>query len=158
MGPVALAKRLGIARAEAGRFIDAYLERYHGVRELMDRTLAEARADKAVRTMLGRVRRLPDIDSGNHQRRAYAERIAQNTPIQGMAADLLKLAMVKLAEPVVAGARMVLTVHDELVFEVPEAAIDEAAAKTKATMESAFPLDVPLVVDVGWGRNWAEAH
>ena len=158
MGPVALAKRLGIARAEAGRFIDAYLERYHGVRELMDRTLAEARADKAVRTMLGRVRRLPDIDSGNHQRRAYAERIAQNTPIQGTAADLLKLAMVKLAEPVVAGARMVLTVHDELVFEVPEAAIDEAAAKTKATMESAFPLDVPLVVDVGWGRNWAEAH
>jgi DNA polymerase I len=158
MGPVALGKRLGIARAEAGRFIDAYLERYRGVREMMDRTLAEARADRTVRTMLGRVRRLPDIDSGNHQRRAYAERIAQNTPIQGTAADLLKLAMVKLAEPVVPGARMVLTVHDELVFEVPDAAIDEAAAKTKALMESAFPLDVPLVVDVGWGRNWAEAH
>jgi DNA polymerase-1 len=158
MGPVALAKRLGIPRGEAAGFIDAYLERYRGVRAFMDRTLDEARAQKQVRTLLGRVRRLADIDSPNHQRRAYAERIAQNAPIQGTAADLLKLAMVKLASPVVPGARMVLTVHDELVFEVPERAVEEAAHQTKALMESVYPLDVPLVVDVGWGPSWAEAH
>jgi len=158
MGPVALAKRLGIPRPEASRFIDAYLERYQGVREFMDRTLAQAKERKVVHTVLGRLRKLPDIDSSNHQRRAYAERIAQNTPIQGTAADLLKLAMVRLAQPVVPGARMVLTVHDELVFEVPAALIEEAKVKTKAAMESVYPLDVPLVVDVGTGANWAEAH
>jgi DNA polymerase I len=158
MGAVALGKRLGIPRTEAKGFIDAYFERYAGVRRFMEETLDEARRTKTVRTLLGRRRVLPDLSSSNHARRAYAERIAQNTPIQGTAADLLKLAMVKLAEPLVEGARMVLTVHDELVFEVPEARIEEAASKARAAMESIYPLDVPLRVDVGWGQHWGEAH
>jgi DNA polymerase-1 len=90
-------------------------------------------------------------------RRAYAERIAQNTPIQGTAADILKLAMVRLRDPVVPGARMVLTVHDELDFEVPEERAEEAAAKIREVMQSVVSLDVPLVVDVGWGKSWADA-
>ncbi|MEZ4445818.1 MAG: DNA polymerase [Polyangiaceae bacterium] len=158
MGPVALGKRLSITRNEAKGFIDAYFERYDGVRRFMDETLEEAKRTKGVRTLLGRRRLLPDLLSTNHAKRAYAERIAQNTPIQGTAADLLKLAMVRLREPVVEGARMVMTVHDELVFEVPEERVEEAAAKTKAAMESIVALDVPLVVDVGWGPHWAAAH
>jgi DNA polymerase-1 len=158
MGPVALAKQLGISRNEAKGFIDRYFERYAGVRTFMDTTLARARATRMVRTLLGRRRLLPDLTSSNHMKRAYAERIAGNTPIQGTAADLLKLAMVKLAEPVVPGARMVLTVHDELVFEVPADRIEEAAELTRRTMETVFLLDVPLLVDVGWGRHWGEAH
>ncbi|HHH30258.1 MAG TPA: DNA polymerase I [Polyangiaceae bacterium] len=158
MGPVALGKRLGISRNEAKGFISAYFERYEGVRTFMERTLAEAQKTKSVRTLLGRRRLLPDLTSSNRMKRAYAERIAQNTPIQGTAADLLKLAMVKLRDPVVPGARMVLTVHDELVFEIPEDAIEEAKAKTRQIMESIFELDVPLVVDVGHGANWAAAH
>ncbi|MBW2453181.1 MAG: DNA polymerase I [Deltaproteobacteria bacterium] len=158
MGSVALAKRLGIARKEAKHFIDAYFERYSGVRQFMDQTLAKAKDEQSVHTLLGRRRMLPDLQSSHHGKRAYAERIAQNTPIQGSAADLLKLAMIKLAEPVVPGAKMVLTVHDELVFEVPEERIDEAVQKTKVAMESILELDVPLVVDVGWGEHWAAAH
>jgi DNA polymerase-1 len=158
MGPQALAKRLGISRQEAKGFIDAYFVKYSGVRSFMEDTLKQAHKDKTVRTLLGRRRILPDLTSTNHARRSYAERIAQNTPIQGTAADLLKLAMVRLAEPIVPGARMVLTVHDELVFEVPEDRAEEAAAKTRAAMESIIALDVPLVVDVGFGKNWAQAH
>jgi len=158
MGPFALSKRLGITRAEAKQFIDAYFDKYAGVREFMDSTLAQARSDKTVRTLLSRRRLLSELHSKNHARRSYAERIAQNTPIQGSAADLLKLAMVKLSEPVVPGARMVLTVHDELVFEVPSDRIEEAADATRRAMESIYALDVPLVVDVGWGPHWGAAH
>ncbi len=158
MGPVALSKQIGVSRAEASRFIDAYFEKYQGVRAFMDATLEAARETGEVRTLLGRRRMLPELRSANQMKRAYAERIAQNTPIQGSAADLLKLAMVKLAEPVVPGAQMVLTVHDELVFEVPEDRVEEAAKKTKHAMESILELRVPLVVDVGWGRTWADAH
>ncbi len=158
MGAVALAKRRGISRPGAKKFIDTYFERYDGVRRYLEALLAGARATGAVRTMLGRRRPLTQLESKNHAERAYAERIAQNTPIQGTAADILKLAMVRLREPVVPGARMVLTVHDELVFEVPEAAIELCAQRTKAAMESVLPLRVPLVVDVGWGRSWADAH
>jgi DNA polymerase I len=158
MGPVALGKKLGISRNDAKGFIAAYFERYEGVRTFMDATLAEAKRTKGVRTLLGRRRLLPDLHSSNRAKRAYAERIAQNTPIQGSAADLLKLAMVKLAEPVVEGAQMVLTVHDELVFEVPAERVEEARDLTKAAMESIFELDVPLVVDVGYGAHWAAAH
>jgi DNA polymerase-1 len=158
MGNVALAKRLGIPRADATKFIDAYFQRYHGVHDFMERTMAEARRTEMVHTILGRRRHLTDLRSSDRVRRSAAERIAQNTPIQGTAADLLKLAMVKLSEPVVPGARMVLTVHDELVFEVPKEAAEEAAAKLRKIMEGVFPLDVPLVVDVGWGATWADAH
>ena len=120
--------------------------------------MTEARRTEAVTTLRGRRRLLPDLRNTDRMRRAQAERIAQNTPIQGTAADLLKLAMVRLAKPVVTGARMVLTVHDELAFEVPLAAAEEAAAKVRHAMETVFPLDVPLVVEVGWGPTWADAH
>ncbi|MCC6524205.1 MAG: DNA polymerase I [Polyangiaceae bacterium] len=158
MGSLALSKRLGIPRAEAERFIAAYFARYAGVERFMQETLAEARRQGGVRTLLGRRRLLPDLASSNGMKRSYAERIAQNTPIQGTAADILKLAMVRLAEPVVPGARMVLTVHDELVLEVPEADVARAAERTRTAMQSVLPLAVPLVVDVGSGKTWADAH
>ncbi|WP_438006724.1 DNA polymerase I [Sorangium sp. So ce321] len=158
MGESALAKRLDISRAEAARFIDAYFARYRGVHEFMEQTMADAKRSESVRTLLGRRRLLPDLRSSDRMRRAQAERIAQNTPIQGTAADLLKLAMVRVPRPVVPGARMVLTVHDELAFEVPAGAVDEAKAKVRQAMESVFPLDVPLVVDIGHGPTWADAH
>ncbi len=158
MGEGALARRLGITRADAARFIDAYFQRYRGVHEFMERTMTEARHTEVVKTLLGRQRLVPDLHTTDRGKRAYAERIAQNTPIQGSSADLLKLAMVRLGEPVVPGARMVLTVHDELTFEVPEDRVDEAKAKVREAMEGVFALSVPLVVDVGAGPTWADAH
>ncbi|HTV19669.1 MAG TPA: DNA polymerase I, partial [Polyangiaceae bacterium] len=125
-GEQGLSKSLGIARAEAGQFIAAYFRRYEGVRAFMEATLEQARKTGTVRTLLGRLRRVADIKSNHFGRRAAAERIAMNTPIQGTAADLLKLAMLRLAEPVSPGCRMILTVHDELVFEVPEAELQAA--------------------------------
>jgi len=159
MGDSALARQLDIERDEAARFIAAYFERYHGVREFMNRTLEAARRGETVRTIRGRRRFLPNLHSANRGLRFEAERVAKNTPIQGTAADILKIAMVALGDgEVVPGARMVLTVHDELVFEVPEAKAKEASARIKESMESAMKLDVPLVVEVGSGHNWSEAH
>jgi DNA polymerase-1 len=159
MGEAALARQLDIERAEAARFIANYFERYHGVREFMNRTLEAARRGETVRTILGRRRFLPNLHSSHRGMRFEAERIAKNTPIQGTAADILKIAMVTLQDgAVVPGARMVLTVHDELVFEVPEAKAAEAGKRVKEAMEAAMKLDVPLVVDVGSGHNWSEAH
>jgi DNA polymerase-1 len=158
MGESALAKQLGIPREQAARFIAAYFERYKGVAQFMDRTVEAARQGEAVRTLLGRRRFLPNLHSANRALRFEAERVARNTPIQGTAADILKVAMVKLDETVAAGAEMLLTVHDELVFEVDEGSAKAAAGCIRQTMESAMRLDVPLVVDVGWGKSWAEAH
>ena len=118
--------------------------------------MESARKNEVVHTLFGRRRLLPDLHSSDTQRRAQAERIAKNTPIQGTSADLLKLAMVRLAEPVVPGARMVLTVHDELAFEVPTELAPEAAEKIRVAMETVHPFDVPLVVDLGWGATWAD--
>jgi DNA polymerase-1 len=157
MGESALAKRLGIPRAEAARFIDTYFERYRGVHAFMERTMAEARKSEVVHTLFGRKRNVGDLRSSDRMRRSYAERIAQNTPIQGTAADLLKMAMVKLAEPPTPGSRMVLTVHDELAFEVPVAEVRAAEARVREVMESIWKLDVPLLVDVGSGATWADA-
>lgn len=157
-GESGLAKALGIPRTEAANFIAAYFRRYRGVQQFMQRTLEQARAGEAVRSILGRRRMLPDIRSGNRARRFAAERIAMNMPIQGTAADILKLAMLALKDPVTPGSRMVLTVHDELVFEVPEAEVQEAMAAIKLRMEQAYPLNVPLVVDVGSGLDWRAAH
>lgn len=157
-GESGLAKSLGIPRADAARFIETYFERYQGVRRFMDQTLAGARASDAVGTLLGRRRIIPDIRSGNRARRLAAERIAMNAPIQGSAADILKLAMLALREPVTPGARMVLTVHDELVFEVPDGEVQVASERVRKAMEGVFALDVPLVVDVGHGANWNDAH
>jgi DNA polymerase-1 len=157
-GEAALAKSLGIERADAAAFIARYFERYAGVRAYMDEQIELARRGEGVRTLLGRRRFLPDIHSANRALRLQAERIARNTPIQGTAADILKLAMVALKEPVAPGARMLLTVHDELVFEVPEDRVEEAAKVVRAKMEGVVQLAVPLVVDVGWGHSWADAH
>jgi len=159
MGEAALAKQLGIPRDEASRFIAAYFQRYEGVRRFMERTVAEAKRGEAVRTMLGRRRFLPNLHSANRGLRFEAERVAKNTPIQGTAADIIKLAMVSLGDgAVVPGARMILTVHDELVFEVPEGKVAEAEGRVREAMSSAVALDVPLDVDVGHGATWAEAH
>jgi DNA polymerase-1 len=124
----------------------------------MDEQIELARKGEGVRTLLGRRRFLPDIHSPNRALRMQAERIARNTPIQGTAADILKLAMVALRDPVVPGARMLLTVHDELVFEVPAERVEEASKIVRAKMEGVVSLAVPLLVEVGWGRTWADAH
>jgi DNA polymerase I len=158
MGDSALSKRLGVPREEGAKFIEAYFKRYAGVRGYLDRALEDARSAGGVTTLLGRRRFLPDLSSGNRASRLQAERIAQNTPIQGTAADILKAAMIKLRAPVVPGARMLLTVHDELIFEVPEGTEAEVGARVKETMEGVAKLDVPLVVEVGSGKTWAEAH
>jgi len=157
-GDSGLSKVLGIPRAEASNFIAAYFRRYDGVRRFMNETLERARVGESVRSLLGRRRLLPTIRSANRAERLAAERIAMNMPIQGTAADLLKLAMLALKEPPSPGARMTLSVHDELVFEVPEAEVPEAEARIKAAMESVFELAVPLVVEVGHGPNWDDAH
>jgi DNA polymerase-1 len=124
----------------------------------MEDTLDRARAAGSIRTLLGRQRLLPDIKNPNRARRLAAERIAMNTPIQGTAADLLKLAMLSLATPVTPGCRMILTVHDELVFEVPKDEVARATPLIKQRMETVHALDVPLIVDVGHGAAWSEAH
>ncbi len=157
-GDSGLSKSLGIPRAEASSFIAAYFRQYQGVRRFMNETLERARAGEAVRSLLGRRRLLPTIRSANRAERLAAERIAMNMPIQGTAADLLKLAMLALKDPPTPGARMTLSVHDELVFEVPEAEVAEAEAKIKAAMEYVFELAVPLTVEVGHGPNWNDAH
>jgi DNA polymerase I len=157
-GDSGLSKVLGIPRAEASNFIAAYFRRYQGVRAFMTATLERARAGEAVRSLLGRHRLLPTIRSANRAERLAAERIAMNMPIQGTAADILKLAMLALREPPSPGARMVLSVHDELVFEVPDAEVEVAEAKIKTAMENAYTLSVPLEVSVGHGRDWNGAH
>ncbi|MEI7893991.1 MAG: DNA polymerase, partial [Myxococcales bacterium] len=159
MGDSALAKQLGISRADAAKFIASYFERYKGVAQFFERTVEAARQGEAVRTLLGRRRFLPNLTSGNRGLRAEAERIAKNTAVQGTAADILKLAMVRLGVgEVVPGARMILTVHDELVFEVPVEGIDAASGAIREAMETSCKLAVPLVVDIRTGANWAQAH
>jgi DNA polymerase-1 len=157
-GESGLARATGISRSEAAQFIAAYFRRYEGVQRFMDRTLEQARRGEGVCSMLGRRRAVPDIKSGNRARRLAAERIAMNMPIQGSAADILKLAMLRLRKPVTTGTMMVLTVHDELVFEVPVSEVDEASRLIKLEMQSAIQLEVPLIVDVGRGANWNLAH
>jgi DNA polymerase-1 len=157
----ALARNLGIDRKEAKRYIEAFFERYAGVKEYMDAVVQSARDTGEVRTLLGRRRMMPDLHSKNRQLRQGAERIARNTPIQGAAADIIKIAMVRihrvLSEKRLA-TRMVLTVHDELVFEVPPDEKETVAELVRREMEHAYELSVPLVVDLGWGPSWGEAH
>src|SRR5665213_209883 len=152
-----LAQVLRIPRAQARLYIESYFTRYAGVRAYMERAIVEARASAAVSTLLGRRRPLPEIRATRAQDRAYAERIARNTPIQGSAADLLKLAMIRIEHAIeagrapVSGAALLLTVHDELVFEVPAAGAEELKRWVKNEMETVYELAVPLVVDVGAG-------
>ncbi len=156
-----LAKDIGVSQQAAQDFIDAYFAGFPGVRGYIDRTLEEARQTGVVKTMFGRRRLVPELTSRNGQIRGAAERVAVNLPIQGSAADVLKKAMIDVhaALPQVAGgrARMILTVHDELLFEAPAEAADETVALVKEKMEATVPLRVPLTVDIGVGRNWKEA-
>ena len=154
-----LSQQLGIEPADARKFIDAYFEKYAGVRTFIDATLAEARRDQKVKTLFGRVRPIPDINSKNANLRGFAERTAVNTPLQGTAADLIKLAMIRIDEEIRnrrLKSRMTLQVHDELVFELPENEVDTMKTLVREHMESAHPLAVPLRVDLGVGPNWRD--
>ncbi|MDM8552684.1 DNA polymerase I [Desulfobacterales bacterium HSG2] len=161
MSAFGLSKELGISRKMAKTYIDNYFARYKGVRAFIDQTIETARKMKQTSTLLGRIRSLPDIKSGNSNIRKFAERTAVNTPIQGTAADLIKLAMIKVdaafEERGLASA-MLLSVHDELVFEVPPDEVDIVKTLVEEIMEGIWDLRVPLKVNVGQGKNWAEAH
>ncbi len=160
-GATALGQILGIARKDAQSYIEKYFESYSGVRRWLDATIAKAHVDGYVTTLLGRRRYIPELSSRTDSDRAAGERIAANTPIQGSAADLCKLAMLQIDRglPAVApNARMLLQVHDELVFELPEAEVAAASALVRGVMERPHPLDVPLAVSIGVGPSWGAAH
>ena len=156
-----LSKDIGVSTEEAQKFIDSYFAGFPNVRAFIDRTLEDGRATGVVKTMFGRRRLVPELTSRNFQVRSASERMAVNMPIQGSAADILKKAMIDVHAglPKVAGgrARMILTVHDELLFETPKEAADETSAAVRELMEGAVKLNVPLTVDVGVGLNWKEA-
>jgi len=158
MGAYSLARDLGITPAEAQRFIDTYFERFPGVRRYMDGLRERARAEGVVTTLFGRIRRIANLDAANANVRAAAERMAINAPIQGTAADIIKLAMIEVHRRLGSGpARLLLQVHDELVLEVPAGELDAVAHEVRDAMEHVVELDVPLVVDVGSGPSWYEA-
>jgi len=169
IGPFGLSTRLDIPQAEAKEIITRYFERFPGVKEYIGATIAEARKNGYVQTLLGRKRYFPDINSKNFPVRSNAERQAINMPIQGTAADMIKIAMIRIdrrlsgegaggkaGKP--SGSRMLLQVHDELVFEVPRGELAKVTKLVREEMENALPLTVPVVVDVGSGGDWLEAH
>ncbi|HEX5131130.1 MAG TPA: DNA polymerase I [Candidatus Krumholzibacteria bacterium] len=161
MGARGLAQSLGIDTAEAKTFIEEYFASYPGVKRFIEDTIAAAKRDKVVTTLLGRMRRLPDIDSSNPGARAFSERVAVNTPVQGTAADIIKLAMLAVDREIRGrglASRLILQVHDELLLDVPERELELVQDLVRRCMESAMDLDVPLRVDMGTGANWLEAH
>ena len=154
-----LATQLGIAPGEARNYIDRYFARYHGVRQFIDSTLAEVRKTGSVRTLFGRLRPIPDMESRNPNQRGFAERTAINTPLQGTAADMIKLAMIRIEQELRANAlrtRMLLQVHDELLFEVPFEESEQVAEIVRRQMETVIELRVPLVASMAFGANWKE--
>jgi DNA polymerase I len=156
-----LARQLQIAPGEARAFIDAYFQRYPGIRSYMERTKEEARIHGFVLSPLGRRCWIPGIADKNPARRGYAERQAINAPLQGGAADIIKRAMVRMPAALKAAglsAKMLLQVHDELLFEASEAEAEATARVAREVMEAAVQLSVPFVVETGTGRNWAQAH
>jgi DNA polymerase-1 len=159
ISPFGLAAQLGIPQQEARAYIDRYFLRYQGVKAFIEKTLEQTRKDGSVRTLFGRVRPIPDIESRNANQRGFAERTAINTPLQGTAADLIKLAMIsidrKLTERKLK-TRMVLQVHDELLFEVPADEVAEVETLVRTEMEGVIQLSVPLVADLGLGANWRD--
>ena len=160
MSAFRLSNELGIPTGQAKEFIEAYFARYPKIQEYLDRTLEEARSTGKVTTLFGRVRYIPEIQNRSFTVRGNAERMATNAPIQGTAADLLKLAMIALDKRLdreAPEARMLLTVHDEIVIETPEKNAADVAKIVKDTMENIYPLAVPLAVDASWGRSWYEA-
>jgi DNA polymerase-1 len=161
MSAFGLAKQLGISRREAQTFIDTYFERYPGIRTFMDSCIAEAREKMYVTTLLGRRCAIPEINSKNGAVRGYAERNAINYPVQGSAADIIKVAMVRIAHRLTKEGyktRMLLQVHDELVFDVPVGELENVTTLVTEEMEGAVDVSVPLLVEVGRGQNWREAH
>jgi DNA polymerase-1 len=154
-----LSKDIGVTPQAAQEFIDAYFAGFPGVRSFIDRTIEEARASGVVKTMYGRRRLVPELTSKNGQIRSAAERVAVNMPIQGTAADIMKRAMIDVHAALASKpqGRMILTVHDELLFEVPTEEAEEFAAIVRDHMQAAAALNVPLTVDVGIGANWKEA-
>ena len=160
MNAFGLASRLGITPDEAAEFIDAYFARFPKIRDFLDRQVARAAAEGFTETILGRRRYLPELQAANPRVRDMGRRMALNAPIQGGAADILKLAMIKVDGDLRASGLdclMVLTVHDELVFDVAEGDLDRSVKLVTEAMETAWPLTVPLRADLGWGKNWAEA-
>ncbi|MGQ0560809.1 MAG: DNA polymerase I [Gemmatimonadota bacterium] len=158
-GPFALSRQLGITTQQAKEFIEQYFLRFSGVRDFLDEQVRKAREKGYVETISGRRRYIPEIQSPNYNIRGFGERAAQNAPVQGSAADIIKIAMINIHRALAAGnsgAKMLLQVHDELVFEVPEAAIGETRALITELMQSAVPLRVPLEVASGVGENWYE--
>jgi DNA polymerase-1 len=161
MSAFGLARQLKIERGAAQEYIDLYFSRYPGVKEYMDNTRANAHDQGYVETLFGRRLYLPDINASNHTRRQYAERTAINAPMQGTAADLIKLAMLAVDDWIQQDTpeiKMIMQVHDELVFEIPKKLAKDAENKIRSLMTDIASLDVPLVVDVGTGKNWDEAH
>ncbi|CAA6828692.1 MAG: DNA polymerase I (EC [uncultured Thiotrichaceae bacterium] len=161
MSAFGLAKQLGVARKEAQQYVDQYFTQYPGVQQYMDNTREKAHEQGYVETLFGRRLYLPDIKSRNHQRRQYAERTAINAPMQGTAADIIKMAMLKVHAGIreqQRDARIIMQVHDELVFEVNNKTLQDFCNDIKANMEAAATLNVPLIVDIGTGKNWDEAH
>jgi DNA polymerase I len=162
LSPFGLSQNLGIETSEAKKYIDAYFEKYGGVRAFIDRTLDETRRDGRVKTLFGRVRPIPDINSKNYNLRGFAERTAVNTPLQGTAADLIKLAMIRIDQLIRERglrSKMTLQVHDELVFEVPEEEVDQMRSLVREQMENVHPqLSVPLLVEIGIGKNWRDLN
>ena len=157
MSAFRLSNELNIPTGQAKDFIEAYFSRYPRIQEFLDHTLEEARRSGKVTTLFGRVRYIPEIHNRSFTVRGNAERMATNAPIQGTAADILKLAMIALEKQLPDGSSMLLTVHDEIVIEAPEASADHVAGIVKEAMQNIFPLDVPLAVDAGWGKTWYAA-
>jgi DNA polymerase-1 len=161
MSAFGLAQQLNIERADAQEYIDLYFDRYPGVKAYMDETRKLAHEQGYVETVFGRRLYLPEINSGNGMRRQYAERTAINAPMQGTAADLIKMAMLsvdKWIESEAPGVRMIMQVHDELIFEIPEKQVEAASESIRSLMNNVAKLRVPLLVDVGVGNNWDQAH
>ena len=161
ISPFGLARQLAIPQGEAKKYIESYFEKFPGIRDYMETTKTFARENGYVQTIFGRKCHTPGIQDKNPARRNFSERAAINAPLQGAAADIIKRAMIRIPgalEDSGLGARMLLQVHDELIFEVPEAEVDETVEVVSKTMEGAAQLDVPLVVDTGTGPNWDEAH
>ncbi len=161
MGPFRLAKELGISQKMAKTYIEHYFARYKGVKHFIDKTIEQARESGFIKTLLKRHRRLPDISSTNRTAREFAERTAVNTPLQGTAADLIKIAMIRISQALKENGlrtKMLLQVHDELVFECPPEEQERATKLVESIMEGVYELEVPLKVNIKTGQNWADAH
>jgi DNA polymerase-1 len=161
MGAFRLSKELNISRKMAQAYINQYFDRYQGVRTFIDQTVAEAEKTGKTTTLCGRIRHIPDINSKNKNIQAGARRIAVNTPIQGTAADFIKIAMIRVNQLIrdeKRSTRMILSVHDEIVLEVPENELEDIRTKVRKIMENVWALNVPLKVNMDVGKNWAEAH